>query len=107
MLDFAGKRALITGANQGIGWAIAARFAEAGARVAVNYPDEARYPTHLAELGPEAFAIRADVARLAEIAAMFAEIAARWGGLDILVNNAGIFPRAHALDLDEATWDAV
>lgn len=107
MFDLKGKRALITGANQGIGWAIAKRFAEFGATVAVNYPEEARYPSGLAELGSSAIAIRADVSRVAEIRAMFDEIESAWGGLDILVNNAGVFPRAHALELDEATWDAV
>src|SRR4051794_10730863 len=107
MIDLQGKRALVTGANQGIGWAIALRLAEAGARVAVNYPDETRRPVDLSPLGDDAVAIQADVSKVDEIVAMFGELEQRWGGLDILVNNAGIFPRAHALELDEATWDAV
>ena len=106
-LDLAGARALVTGANQGIGWAIAATLARHGARVAVNYPDPARRPTDLGPLGPGAIAVEADVGRCDAVDAMFAELDASFGDLDILVNNAGIFPRADVLDLDEAIWDRV
>lgn len=107
MIDLTGKTALITGGNQGIGWAIAEAFAANGARVIVNYPDDARYPERLAELGEQALAIRADVGKMAEIKAMFAALDAQGIAVDILVNNAGIYPRAEVLELDEATWDAV
>ena len=106
-VDLSGKTALITGANQGIGWAIARAYAGAGARVIVNYPDDSRYPQNLAELGEGAMAIKADVGDVAAIREMFAELDAQGVTLDILVNNAGIYPRAEVLDLDEATWDAV
>jgi NAD(P)-dependent dehydrogenase (short-subunit alcohol dehydrogenase family) len=107
MVDLAGKTALITGANQGIGWAIAEAFAANGVRVVVNYPDDSRYPDRIAELGADATAVEADVGKLAAIEAMFAALDAQGIAIDILVNNAGIFPRAGVLDLDEATWDAV
>jgi 3-oxoacyl-[acyl-carrier protein] reductase len=107
MIDLTGKSALVTGANQGIGWAIAALFARQGARVAVNYPDDGRYPHRLRDLGSDAIAIRADVGRLAEIDTLVASVGQAFGGLDVLVNNAGIYPRAAVLELDEATWDAV
>jgi len=77
MIDLTGKRALITGANQGIGWAIAQLFADCGATVAVNYPDDARHPAQLSELGAAAIALKADVARLNDIRAMFREIEER------------------------------
>jgi NAD(P)-dependent dehydrogenase (short-subunit alcohol dehydrogenase family) len=105
-IDLSGRTALVTGANQGIGWAIARLLAAHGARVAVNYPDAARYPARLAELGDGAIAIRADVAKLEDIDQLFAAVAAEFGRLDILVNNAGIFPRASVLDLEEQMWDA-
>lgn len=107
MIELAGMTALITGGNQGIGWAIAEAFAASGARVAVNYPSEDRYPHRLGELGADALAIEADVGRLAAIEAMFVALDEQGIAIDILVNNAGIFPRAEVLDLDEATWDAV
>ena len=107
MIGLAGKTALVTGGNQGIGWAIAEAFAANGARVVVNYPDEDRYPERLAELGSEALAIEANVGKLAAIDAMFATLDEQGIAIDILVNNAGIFPRASILELDEATWDAV
>jgi NAD(P)-dependent dehydrogenase (short-subunit alcohol dehydrogenase family) len=98
---------LVTGGNQGIGWAVARLFAREGARVAVNYPNEARFPARMEELGAGAVAIKADVAHVPEIEALFGAVAQELGGLDVLVNNAGIFPRAGVLELDEATWDAV
>lgn len=107
MIELTGKTALVTGGNQGIGWAIAEAFASQGANVVVNYPDDGRAPANLAGLGPDARAIRADVGKLAEIDAMFAQLDAQGVAIDILVNNAGIFPRAGVLDLDEATWDTV
>jgi NAD(P)-dependent dehydrogenase (short-subunit alcohol dehydrogenase family) len=107
MIDLGGKTALVTGGNQGIGWAIAEVLAQHGARLVVNYPDDTRYPDRLNELGENALAVRANVARLEEIDAMFAFLDGRIGRIDILVNNAGIYPRAAVLDLDEATWDAV
>lgn len=107
MVDLAGKTALITGGNQGIGWGIAEAFAAHGARVVVNYPDDARHPDDMETLGDNALAIKGDVGKVAEIEAMFTALDEQGIELDILVNNAGIYPRAEALDLDEETWDAV
>jgi NAD(P)-dependent dehydrogenase (short-subunit alcohol dehydrogenase family) len=69
--DLAGKTVLITGPNQGIGWAIAEAFSARGARVVFNDPDESRYPDRPAELGSEAAVIAADVGKLGDIDGMF------------------------------------
>jgi 3-oxoacyl-[acyl-carrier protein] reductase len=88
-----GQAALITGASSGIGRATAEAMARAGARVAVNYlKNEAgarETVQRIARAGGDAFAIRADVTRAAEVAAMVAAVRERWGRIDILVNNAG------------------
>jgi 3-oxoacyl-[acyl-carrier protein] reductase len=85
--------ALVTGASSGIGRATAEAMARAGARVAVNYlknEQGARETVQrIAKAGGDACAIRADVTRSPEVAAMVAAVRERWGRIDILVNNAG------------------
>jgi NAD(P)-dependent dehydrogenase (short-subunit alcohol dehydrogenase family) len=93
-----GKRAVITGAAQGIGKAIAERFAAEGAELLLADIDQPGVEALAAELG--AAAIRCDVSQKAEIDRLFNAVARRWGGLDLLVNNAGI---THACELDDLT----
>ncbi|MFN8544907.1 MAG: SDR family oxidoreductase [Candidatus Binatia bacterium] len=84
----AGKIALVTGAARGIGAAIARRFRDEGAQVIVNDIDATAAEQTATALGGTALA--GDVADSCAVAAMFAEVAARFGRLDVLVNNAGI-----------------
>lgn len=93
-----GKRAVITGAAQGIGKAIAEAFVAEGAELLLADIDADRLAATAAELGQEGLVL--DVARKAEIERLFARVAERWGGLDLLVNNAGV---THAADLDALT----
>ncbi|MFI5496842.1 SDR family NAD(P)-dependent oxidoreductase [Actinoplanes sp. NPDC051859] len=102
----AGRVALVTGANQGIGREIARTLCRQGAHVVVNHPDAHTEPA-ADSLPAGCLAIRADVRHRAEVTAMVDRIATGYGRLDILVNNAGIFPRASLADLDEETWDRV
>lgn len=95
------RRALVTGASRGIGRAVAVRFAQEGARVAINFHGnrkEAEACLRLADAASQAagvaepghFVVQADVGDEAEVAAMFAEVDQHFGGIDVLVNNAGI-----------------
>ena len=84
----AGKRAIVTGAARGIGRAIAGAFAAEGADLLLADIDTAAVERAAAELDAEALTL--DVSRKAEIERLFAQAAAKWGGLDLLVNNAGI-----------------
>jgi glucose 1-dehydrogenase len=110
MKGLAGKNVLITGATSGIGQAIAVRFAEEGASVAVNYlkaPADAAQTMELVRKarskGGREIAVQADVSQEEQVRAMFAATLAGLGGLDILINNAGIQkPSAsHELAADE------
>ncbi|MGK4585447.1 SDR family NAD(P)-dependent oxidoreductase [Kitasatospora sp. HPMI-4] len=103
----AGRTALVTGGNQGIGAAVVAELARLGARVAVNHPDEDSRPTGLDQLPTSCLALRADVRDRRQVDRMFDQLTENFGPLDILVNNAGVFPRAPVLELDEDTWDLV
>lgn len=106
-----GKRALITGAQQGIGKAAALALAAAGADVAINWLDDEPAAQAIADdvaaLGQRAVLIQGSVASQPECQRIVDDAHAGLGGLDILVNNAGIFPRSDVLDLKESEWDAV
>ncbi len=97
----AGRVALVTGARQGIGEAIAQALAEAGARVAVTSRDRSQ----LADAA--ALAIELDVGDEEQVDAAIAATVAELGGLDIVVNNAAVTAHVPALELTTADWDDV
>jgi len=109
-MRLAGKVALVTGAQQGIGKAIALAYGRAGASVVLNYLDnQAAAEASAAQiraLGQRAVTIAGDVAQASDVRRMI-EAGATLGGIDIMVNNAGIFPRVEFLDMTEAQWDEV
>src|SRR5471032_847405 len=92
--DLKGHVALVTGGSRGIGAAIAAVLAEAGAAVAVNYRERAAdaeaVVAGITRAGGRAIAIAADVSRSDAVAAMVEQVATAFGPVDILVNNAGM-----------------
>ena len=110
-MRLAGKVALVTGAQQGIGRAIAVALARDGADVGVNYLDDPSAAERVADevrgLGRRAIAVQADVSQAAGVHAMVRTLADALGPPEVLVNNAGVFPRASFLDLEEREWDQV
>ncbi|GGB71515.1 2-dehydro-3-deoxy-D-gluconate 5-dehydrogenase KduD [Blastomonas aquatica] len=106
--DLSGKTALVTGANTGIGQAIAVALAEAGVDVAVAGRSE---PTETLEAieatGRKAVNITANFGSIEPVGRVIDEALAGLGRLDILVNNAGIIRRADLLEFSEEDWDAV
>jgi len=111
MTDLAGKAALVTGAQQGIGKAIAVAFAQAGADVAINYLDDAPGAEEVAAAvraaGRRTALIQADVAAPETAQLLTDKTIAAFGRIDILVNNAGVFPRVDFLAMTHADWDFV
>jgi len=110
-MKLAGKTALVTGAQQGIGAAIAVALAEAGADVALNWLDDRTAADAVAArvtaAGRRALLVRADMSRVPEVERMVSETAGQLGPPDILVNNAGVYPRVKLLDMKESDWDHV
>ena len=107
-MSLAGKTALVTGAARGIGFAIAARFAADGARVAVVDLDGAAAEAAARRLGSQAVAVTADVTRTADVDRAVKVPLDRWGRLDIVVNNAGITGRTVPLwELTDEDWNRV
>ncbi|HYI48495.1 MAG TPA: 2-dehydro-3-deoxy-D-gluconate 5-dehydrogenase KduD [Allosphingosinicella sp.] len=106
--DLTGKCAIVTGANTGIGQAIAVALAGAGADVALVGRSRAEETAdQVRALGRGAALIDADLSTSAPVQDIVDQTLAELGGLDILVNNAGIIRRADAVDFSEADWDAV
>ena len=106
-----GKVALVTGAQQGIGRALAIALAREGADVGVNFLDDRAAAERVAQevrgLGRRAVVVQADVGRRAEVEAMVTTVVKELGAPDVLMNNAGVFPRSPFLELDEREWDHV
>ncbi len=106
--DLSGKVAIVTGANTGIGQAIAVALANAGADVAcVGRTPAEDTVARIRELGRKAEIISADLSSIEPVGRVVDETVSKLGGLDILVNNAGIIRRADAVDFTEEDWDAV
>ncbi|HSU66249.1 MAG TPA: SDR family oxidoreductase [Tepidisphaeraceae bacterium] len=105
------KVALVTGANSGIGKAIAERFAAEGAHVAVNYRPAPGRDKEVADLvgsfATESMGVAGDVSKRADVERMVAEVVARFGRLDIAVNNAGIEIKKPFLDVTDDEWNKV
>lgn len=106
-----GRVALITGGGKGVGAGIARVFCGAGMRVCIGWnSSEALAKQTLAEIeaaGGEAFLFRADVTDRAQLEAMAAETARRYGGIDVLVNNAALQPNLFIRQYDDETFRRV
>lgn len=103
----AGKVAIVTGGNAGVGRAAAELLAREGARVIVAARTAAtgeETVRRIADAGDEAVFIRTDVGREEDCVALVAETVRRFGRLDVLVNNAGIYPRAKLTETTVALW---
>jgi NAD(P)-dependent dehydrogenase (short-subunit alcohol dehydrogenase family) len=103
-VKLAGKVAIITGGTGGIGRAIAARYADEGARVVVADMNEATAKTVAAEIGRDAIGLGLNVTKQESIDAMVKAVVAQAGRIDILVNNAGIFEMAPLLEITRDSY---
>ena len=107
----AGQPALVTGANSGIGEAVALGLARAGADVAINYithPETADEVAHKIEgFGRKAIVLKADVSKEDEVEAMYAAAIKQFGTLHISVSNAGLQRDAAFVDMTMEQWSTV
>ncbi len=104
------KVAVVTGAAQGIGKAIATKLAQDGANVVVsdiNLELAQKTAAELQNLGVEAIAVKGDVSKSDDVAALMNTTVEKFGTIDYLVNNAGITRDNLAVRMSEAEWDMV
>lgn len=107
-MNVEGKIAVITGAAQGLGKAIALGFADSGAVpviVDINREKAAAVRAEINKKGCDAIEIIADVSNTGELKAMADTVLAKYGTVDVLVNNAGIVHTTPIEDITEAEWD--
>lgn len=105
--SLAGRAALVTGGNGGLGRAIALGLRDAGASVAVTGRNEEKNASVAAELGPAGMAVGLDVTDEAAVERAVADVVGRFGRLDVLVTCAGDFAGGPALELSLADWERV
>ena len=108
VMDFTGKRVLVTGGTRGIGRAAVEGFLARGARVAVNGRSEQSVGRALGELdaGDRVIVAAGDVGKVRECESVIDQAVGGLGGLDVLVNNAGVGYGALIDKADEELWDA-
>lgn len=110
MTTLQGRVALVTGAQQGIGKAIAEAVGREGASVLIQYLDDQAAAEEVCSavnsVGAEAQIVQGDVGIRSDCVRAF-EVGQTLGGIDLLVNNAGIFPRCSFLDLSDDDWNQV
>lgn len=103
-----GKIALVTGANDGIGQAMAIGLAEAGADIAAVYRSDISETKKAVEsLGRRFFSVKADLCDMKSVDIVYNAVMEHYGRIDILFNNAGQIRRADSVDYTEEDWDAV
>ena len=111
LVSLDGRAAVITGGARGLGYAIAQRFAEAGASLLLADLDEASAQEAAGRLAAEhdatALGMGADVRDSAQVEAIADRALAELGAIDIWVNNAGVFPRSPGVEMTDAEWDFV
>jgi glucose 1-dehydrogenase len=106
-----GKTMIVTGGNSGIGEAIVLAAAAEGANIVIDYVVHPEETTEIVgkihQAGGKAVGVRADVSRVADLAAMVDAAVEQFGRLDVLVNNAGVETRTSILDTTEEQYDKV
>ena len=111
LFDFSSQVAIVTGSGSGLGSGIALRFAEAGAKVVVNYRSSETgaqaVVKEIENLGGSAVAVQADVSQKAGATRLVEEAVHHFGQLDVLINNAGLYPLSLLVDMAEEEWDLV
>jgi NAD(P)-dependent dehydrogenase (short-subunit alcohol dehydrogenase family) len=106
-MKLAGKKALITGGNSGIGLATARLFIAEGAEVAITGRDQKTIDEAVAELGPKAHGYRADMTVADDRKRLFSALAKDFGNLDIVFANAGIAGKTPTSTTDEAVFENI
>ncbi len=105
------KVALITGASRGIGKSIAIELAKNNINIVINFNKDEREATSVVEeikkFGVESIAVKADISKFDECAAMMEVVKKRFGFLDILVNNAGALSDKTLKNMTKEQWDFV
>jgi len=107
-MTHSGKKAVVTGAAQGIGLGIATRLAEEGALTAIcdlNGEKAGQEAAKLCARGFRVIAVQADISKPAQIRVMIETVVKEFGGLDIVINNAGILDSSSIMEMKEEVWD--